>query len=189
VEEETSEAPAFSHGDWVQVYIDPDPTGSGPGHIRIEERHGAPGVAVLPLHGQDVGLISIFRRLLGSTVLEIPRGFGGESTGPRSDAVRELREETGIAVAEADLIDLGEVPPNSGLLSSKVRLYIAMITEGTQVGQIEDPGEVADFAWYDLLDVYRRIANGSLTDPFVTTALLRACTRGLIAPPDVDFTS
>jgi ADP-ribose pyrophosphatase len=189
VEDETSDSLAFSHGDWVQVYIDPDPTGHGPGYIRIEERQGAPGVAVLPIRGQDVGLISIFRRLLGATVLEMPRGFGGEGTGPRSDAVRELREETGISFAETDLIDLGDMPPNSGLLKSKVRLYIAMVTEGTQIGQVEDLREVANFAWYGLPDVYRRIADGSLTDPFASTALLRASTRGLIKPPGAVSTS
>ena len=61
---------------------------------------------------------SLLRRLIGATVLEIRRGFGGEGTGPRSDAVRELREETGLAVAEDILHDLGTVAPNGSLLTA-----------------------------------------------------------------------
>jgi ADP-ribose pyrophosphatase len=172
-------APFFEHGDWVQVYIDPDERGSGPGFIRIEERHGAPGVAVLPIADGKIGLVKVFRRTLRKTVLEIPRGFGGEGSGPRSDAVRELREETGISVNEEDLIDLGAVNPNSGILSSEVRLFAAVLPTAVKT-EVQDTDEVEGFMWVDTHEVLDAVVNGAIADGFTHSALLHASLKGLV---------
>lgn len=175
-----SQDPVFEHGDWVQVYVDPDESGEGPGLIRIEERHGAPGVAVLPIRGTSIGLVRIFRRNLGRTVLEIPRGFGGESSGPRGDAVRELHEETGIEVAEEALVDLGSVAPNSGILTSEVSLFAIFVDDSTPVGNVVDIAEVDSFDWYELSEVVMLAVQGVLTDAFTHAALGAAAMRGII---------
>jgi ADP-ribose pyrophosphatase YjhB (NUDIX family) len=151
----------------VQVYVDPDPDGRGPGFIRIEERHGAPGVAVLPIRDVKIGLVTIFRRNLNRSVLEIPRGFGGEGDGPRSDAVRELQEETGILADQRELIDLGSVSPNS-------------------VGDILDRQEITSFDWYELSEVTSLILKGDLTDGFTHAALLKSALLGIVVLPTSD---
>jgi len=171
--------PVFTHGDWVQIYVDPDPAG-GPGFIRIEERFGAPGVGVLPISRDGVGLISVYRRTIGISVLEIPRGFGGEGTGPRSDAVRELWEETGLTVAEEDLVDLGEVHPNSGLLAAKVCLFAANISDPKQA-EVHDLDEIETFRWISTADLKGMIADNVLKDSFTIAAIFRACLRGLLS--------
>ena len=176
-----AQRPTFTHGDWVQVYVDPDPTGRGPGFIRIEERQGAPGVAVLPLLGNSVGLVSVYRRTLDKQVLEIPRGFGGEGTGPRSDATRELEEETGILIPEDALIDLGSITPNSGILSASVCLYAAVVGDDQRQTTIQDNNEVSSFEWRSIGEVMDLIRGDGLQDSFTQAALLRAAAVGLIS--------
>lgn len=175
-----SERPVFTHGDWVQIYVDRDPESDGPGFVRIDEQYGAPGVAVLPIRDRSIGLCMLDRHNLQRTVLEVPRGFGDKGGGPRSDAVRELEEETGIRVTQAELIELGTVVPNSGLLSSEVELYAVLVEDETHIGEIQDVREVQSFDWYPLPDVYRWIATGELNDAFTHSALLRAALQGLV---------
>ncbi len=172
----------FTHGDWVQVYVDPDESGRGPGFIRIEEREGASGVAVLPIGDDHIGLVTVFRRPPGRLCREIPRGFGGEGGGPQGDALRELEEETGIVATEADLVDLGVVLANSGLLANQVQLY-AVRVDRSDHGPYSDTVEVQSFQWVPLADLYAEIAAGRLEDSFTHVALLRAVARGLLPPP------
>jgi ADP-ribose pyrophosphatase len=170
----------------VQVYVDPDPDGRGPGFIRIEERHGAPGVAVLPIRDVKIGLVTIFRRNLNRSVLEIPRGFGGEGDGPRSDAVRELQEETGILADQRELIDLGSVSPNSGILASEVKIFAVSIDPENSVGDILDRQEITSFDWYELSEVTSLILKGDLTDGFTHAALLKSALLGIVVLPTSD---
>ena len=174
--------PAFTHGDWVQVYVDPDESGRGPGFIRIEERDGAPGVAVLPIADVHIGLVTVFRRPAGQVCREIPRGFGGEGGGPRVDALRELREETGIAAQQNDLVDLGIVFANSGLLANAVQLF-AVFVDRSGHADFSDTVEVQRFDWVPLGEVYDEIRAGRMVDSFTHVTLLRAMARGLLPPP------
>lgn len=176
-------APAFTHGDWVQVYIDPDdnsvPSRRGPGYIRIEERHGAPGVVILPIAENQVGIVTVYRRTIAAESREIPRGFGGEGTGPRSDAVRELREETGLEIDEDALIELGTVHPNTGLLASEVALFAAPFPQARHTTPI-DSVEVHKFEWVTLESLFQSIDANAIRDSFTQVALLRAIRRGLL---------
>ena len=172
--------PAFTHGDWVQVYVDPAPKGRGPGYVRIVERHGAQGVAVLPVSGDQVGLVTVYRRLLGRSCLEIPRGFGGEGSGPRDDAVRELHEETGLIAAQDSLFELGAMAVNSGLLAGEVQLYGVVIPFGAAPTAVPDTDEVSEFGWYDIDDVLDRIRSGEVVDAFTLAAVLKASLLGLL---------
>lgn len=173
--------PSFVHGDWVQVYIDPDPSGRGPGFVRIEERYGAVGAAILPIWGTKIGLVRVFRRTADEMMLEIPRGFGGESSGTRGDAARELWEETGILVDRSDLIELGFVRANTGILGSKVAVFAAIVEKFVPV-EVPDAEEVSGFEWFEFEDVLSMVATSELVDAFTCTAILKAVSRKLVLP-------
>ena len=54
-------------------------------------------------------------------------------------AVRELAEETGLSCADADMVRLGTVAPDPGIISGRVALFTALKCRGTlQV----DPAEI-----------------------------------------------
>jgi len=120
--------PAFVHPPWLSVYLDELEGGPGGTFVRIVESDGRPGVAVLPLRGNQIGRVWVFRPAVSDWCLEIPRGFG-ESHDPRDDAARELAEETGVRVAPADLVPLGRMQANTGLLASPVHLFLALVDE------------------------------------------------------------
>ena len=69
-------------------------------------------VIVLPVvDGTDVVMVRAKRPVLGDTTLELPAGCAEEGEAPEAGAVRELAEETGIAVDAARMIPM---PPLAG---------------------------------------------------------------------------
>ena len=165
---------------WLELYFDRVrfPDGSEGYYNRAVENHGRPGVAIIPLHGDHIGLVHQYRYPVGRHMWEIPRGFG-ETNDPREDAVRELREETGIDVRTEELIDLGVIHPNSGLLASEVHLYAVRIEES--IGHIKDAGEQHEaFTWFPLDQLLSQVTLGEVTDAFTLCALLRTLRRELL---------
>jgi ADP-ribose pyrophosphatase len=158
---------------WISVFFDrvkcanPKITG----FTRIVESGGRPGVAILPIRENAFGFIRIFRYPIGCEVLEIPRGFG-ECDDPRDDARRELVEETGLECQQ--LIDLGQVHPNSGLLATSVRLFAAL---GCQKSRLETDGEVSELIWVPRAELQE--FSKTIEDCFSLAAILKATQRGL----------
>ena len=109
--------------------------------------------------------------------LEIPRGFG-ESTVPADDALRELREETGIE--QAELVDLGSVFPNSGLLALQTHLFAALCTTDSHLSGPQDTDEIDEFSWVPADQALTWAASSEITDSYTICALYRALSRGLI---------
>jgi ADP-ribose pyrophosphatase len=175
--------PVLEHGDWIQIYVDPDPAG-GPGFIRIEERHGAPGVVVLPITDRGrIGLVRVQRRLLGRACWEAPRGFGGEAESTRSDASRELWEETGIRLGPEQLMELGKVAPNSGVLRSEVHAFAAVLPDDLPDATVPDADEIDAFRWFEPAEVADLVRTGELGDGFTLSLLLKAVLIGLVQLP------
>ncbi|MCO1658108.1 NUDIX hydrolase [Pseudonocardia humida] len=180
------ESPAFSHDPWVQIFIDPDESG-GAGFIRIVESGGIPGVAILPISGDRIGLVTNRRRPIKCDSLEIPRGFGGDSATSAEDAVRELVEETGIQFDDKvdSLRRIGSVWPNNGLLAAEPILYVVLIGRN-QPSSPRDTAEIKKFSWYELDDVMRLIAADKIKDSFTHSAVLRAVLMGYIDASRLD---
>lgn len=162
---------------WVQLYFDRVrfPDGTIGRYNKIVERGGKRGVAILPLAPDRVGLIRLYRYPLGTHVWEMPRGFGEEDT-IESDAVRELKEETGLTPAR--LLPLGFLNPNSGLLASTVALFAAVCEDHTAPTSRLD-SEVTSFHWKTRNAVLEMIVRDEIRDAFALAMILRAQCAGI----------
>lgn len=165
---------------WVKLYFDrvKFPDGREGRYNRIVEGNGEDGVAVLPIKEGMVGLVYQYRYPVGKEMWEIPRGFG-ESEDPRLDAARELQEEMGIIIKPESLISLGYLHPNSGLLQTKVQLYIAQCENDLEKRATID-SEISMVHWCSVHDVFLMIESGKITDVFTLTSLLWSKLRGFL---------
>ena len=89
------------------------------------------GVDVLPVLGDKVLLMRVYRHAVGRELWEVPRGFIDEHETAVEAALRELTEETGLRCAPTELLALGTYAPEPGLLSAYSALFVATRCEGT----------------------------------------------------------
>jgi ADP-ribose pyrophosphatase len=83
------------------------------------------GVAVLPVLDGRFGLLKVFRHPIRDYTWEVPRGFVDADETPLTSALRELEEETGLQCDACDLIDLGMILPEPGIIAGRTHLFAA----------------------------------------------------------------
>ena len=83
------------------------------------------GVAILPVLDGKFGLLRIFRHPVRDYVWEIPRGFVEQGEQASVSALRELEEETGLQCDARDILDLGTIFPEPGILAARTHLFAA----------------------------------------------------------------
>ena len=172
------------------AYADPDnpfvtlyrdrlemPDGSVRRYNRIIENAGRAGVVVLPIRGDAIGLVEQYRYPVGAMCLELPRGFAGDGSA-LENAMRELREETGLAPDAGAFLDLGVLHPDSGLLAGSVQVFAVRI-DAHAPARVEDTDEVARLHWLARDEFGRRIAGDTIRDAFTLAAVAKARARGL----------
>jgi 8-oxo-dGTP pyrophosphatase MutT (NUDIX family) len=148
--------------------------GASPGrYLRIVERDGKPGAAILARCGGRFALVLNDRYPTGDWEWGIPRGFA-HSGDPEQTARNELAEELGGLPCE--LTQLGVVTPNSGLLASRVHIFLADFDD--EVAAPVDPNEIAMVRWIGLPQLYEEIAAGTIVDGFTLSALALATVHG-----------
>ncbi|WEV26700.1 NUDIX hydrolase [Streptomyces sp. 71268] len=102
------------------------PDGTHGLYLRVLPRVADPGVVVLPiLPTGRVVLVEHYRHATRAWHWEVPRGMGEPGATGADSAARELREEIGARATE--LVPLGDVHPDTGLLGSRVELFAARI--------------------------------------------------------------
>jgi ADP-ribose pyrophosphatase len=167
--------------EYIQVIRDPVifPNGHTGTYLRIVEGSGdghTVGVAVLPVRGNNVFLRRIFRHALRRWEIEIPRGFRHSEATDSEAARAELREELGLPINR--LVRMGEVVPNSGLLSSVVAVYCAFVGEGECVSTPEASEAFGEVLQFGPLEIASATRDGLLRDAFTLSALHLASVHG-----------
>ena len=150
------------------------PDGRKGRYTRIVESRGVPGVAVLPIVGDQIGLILVDRYPVNRRLWEAPRGFG-EGSDPEADALRELREETGWTARE--MIGIGVTYLNSGLLAGEVHLYLAHVDHAVVAAELDESIRINLFDVDEVMGMYRA---GDLPDAATQCLLLGALSRGVL---------
>lgn len=143
--------------------------------LRLWEPHAGNGVAVLPVCGDEVGLVKIYRYAISDFQWEIPRGRGIDPD-PVVTAKAELNEELGGEPEE--LIHLGTVNPNSAHLDSHIEMFYACYHTKTE--STNDINEVSAIQWVSLYDLTEMVKNNEINDSFTLSAFAAAYLRGLI---------
>jgi ADP-ribose pyrophosphatase len=127
------------------------------------------GVAVLPVDGDQVWLVSQRRAPFGREVVEIPAGKL-ERPDALAEAVRELDEEVGATAAE--IIPLTRMYPSPGYTDEVIHIYAAAglsFTARRPDGVEESHARVFSCR---LDDALHRIETGEITDAKTQIALL-----------------
>jgi 8-oxo-dGTP pyrophosphatase MutT (NUDIX family) len=107
----------------VADFLVVQPKNSGPG--------GVTGICVLPIVDDKCALVDCYRHPIEEMSLEAPKGFIDPGETPAQAAMRELAEETGLSCAAANLIPLGTVTPEPGIINGRVALFAAAKCSGT----------------------------------------------------------
>ncbi|MFJ9088159.1 NUDIX hydrolase [Streptomyces sp. NPDC102384] len=157
-------------GRWCEVHLDTYRSPSGVESVlhRVRVGGGRTGVVVLARHGDDILMVRQWRPTVGRWAWELPRGFG--ESDPVADAVRELREETGVVASTAAVI--AHLDVDSGLLESEVAVVEAQIRRDAAVlPDAAGGGEVATARWWSPSEIAEAIRTGTLRDGFTLAAL------------------
>jgi len=144
---------------------------------------GVQGVAVMPvLPDGKIVLNCNYRHATRSFEIELPRGGINAGETPESAAKREALEETGMVVDA--LVKLGEIPPDSGVATSIVPIFMAKVIkqESSQQEETEaiediialtrDEVKAAFVKGYRIQKIRGEEKKVAFRDPFLAYALL-----------------
>ncbi len=135
-------------------------------YLRIVQSDGKPGVVMLPLCGDHVAMVRVFRYPAGEWEWGLPRGLA-HGDDPEATARLELTEELGAAPAR--LAELGPVAPDSGLLASVVHVFGAEYDSMPAAPQ--DTTEVSAVRWWPVRLLLGAITAGQIRDGFTLAAV------------------
>jgi len=135
----------------------------------LVEKNADNGAVVLILEDDKYFIfVESYRKPLDEVVVEVPRGYGEEGESSLESALREAYEETGYEIDRKDIIKLGTVHPNSGILSSELDIYFANVASESKTKGSDD--EVIGIVKVDKDEVDEMIANGKIKDSFSLAA-------------------
>lgn len=145
-------------------------------HGILSLKQNTAGVVTVPTVGNQYLMIKI-KRSDGRFNWEFPRGFvePKEMDGGVIDylaaAKRELNEELGVAsVNVIKATDLGEVEPDSGLITSSIHVISIDISELKEV-KLQSSEKIVAYRLMDIADVLAEVKKGMIIDGFTLSAI------------------
>jgi ADP-ribose pyrophosphatase len=129
------------------------------------------GSAVLILDSEGYFYVNRqYRDTVADYVLEIPRGARkNEDLSFAACAEREALEETGLPPTE--LVELGIVRPDTGVIANEVHLYLALVAPFVPVPQVGE--SIRAVEKYTLPELQELVLRGEIADGYTLAALLR----------------
>ena len=150
------------------------PDGKQSSYLRVvSPTDGSPGAAILPIADGMIVLLDHPRHAIGQRALEVPRGFGEQGETAENCARRELEEELGVSAEQ--LVPLGGLHPDTGLLAAEVALFAATVPSA---GWKTESG--VEVQLMSVADTEKAICEGSISDSFTIACVYRARLRGII---------
>lgn len=164
----------LAHDPYMMVIRDPVrfPDGTRGLYNRIICGHCSIG---LPLLGNQVVLIKVFRHGIRDWSIEFPRGGCDPGEMPAETVIREIKEEIGADAVS--LHYLGKCSPGGSNLAVIGHLFLANIET---VGKLDIGEGIKEMVTLEVREVEEMIQNGKIIDGFTMAAFLRARLRGLI---------
>jgi ADP-ribose diphosphatase len=145
------------------------------GSVGLHNRHiGHPGCLVMPMIGNDVVLIRVFRHPTREWSWEFPGGAVGDDK-PHMAAMQELREEIGAECNK--LTYIGIAHPYPSFSDATTHLYLALI-DGFGKPQTEE--NIAEIKEVSLGELSLMVVSGEITDAATLSCIMQAKFRGLI---------
>lgn len=136
------------------------------------------GAAVLLVRDGKVMMVRQPRYALGENTWELPRGGSKEGEDNSAAALRELREETGEEGQLDGLVSLGNIQPDTGILSTEAGLFMSTINAPAK-DHVAD-GEIDNIMWVEADELVDACVDGTIKDSFTCVAVMRARLKGLI---------
>jgi len=149
-------------------------------YIRLLPKTGTDraGVVVLALVDGEVVFVEHYRHALRTWMLELPRGFGEPDADALADARRELAEEVAATIDHVEVV--GRAHVDGGLTGSYVA---AVVAHCRSVGRPAQHEGIRAVRTIPVAEVWRLIADGTITDGMTLTAMALATAAGTVPPP------
>jgi ADP-ribose pyrophosphatase len=166
---------------WLKLYFDivrfhDGRTGR---YNRVIEGGTGLGVVVIPKREDGkIGLVRIYRYPIARWQWELPRGFAEEGASTEDDARRELLEESGFEAKR--LLKVGELFPNSGVLSTRIEVFIAEELVAKTSFNLDSKDSISKLRFFSREELDALVIKGELTDGITLSALYIAKSRNLI---------
>jgi ADP-ribose diphosphatase len=130
-----------------------------------------PSVTILPLDAEGmIYLVNQYRLGAGSEMLELPAGVIEEGEAPKTCALREIREEIGLASGKLTLLGKAYLIPGYG----DELMYFYLAEELTSDPLSPDPDEFLQVEHLTIAELFKLIDEGVITDSKTLAALTLA---------------
>lgn len=141
------------------------PNGEKRTHYNMRRK---PAVFVFPILADDVYLISQYRYLYNTTMLEVPAGYINSNELPLDAAKRELEEETGLKSSK--ITKLGTMEKAHSVIDATLHFFLA---EDVIEGKPHlDPDEEIEIIKIPLKTAIKKIFSHEITDASTIAGLL-----------------
>ena len=140
------------------------------GHYYISQSDGVAGAVVVAVLNDKLLFLEQSRIATGYTqTLEFPRGSRDEGETPLDCAAREFREEIALDLTPTSFKYLGEVRPDTGLLSSRVAVFCVKASIDESTMDISD--ESVGFRLAPMADIPNLLRSNAITCGITLAAL------------------